>query len=572
MITIQVLGDRAIASGELGISFVRMMGELDGKKSWLASKKVEFDASRRNIERLRASEFKIRWDDKSGIIAELEEFATMPTQTELKQVKKFRSDYKPQKELFEHQKEALRLSAKRNSYALLLEMGLGKTAIVIANAGYLHQTGRITGLLILSPKGVHRQWIEDQFPEHIDKRTSWTGWVWKGKEPPPGFYAGALTRNPGQLQVLSMNIDAVRTKKGFHTAEQFLEVHIGHSMMVIDESHLIKSWSAQRTKSCMKLGEMAEYRRILTGTPIAKNIMDAWTQFNFLDPRILDCRYAVNFRSRYCIMGGFEGKQIVGQRNTEEFYGLIAPHSYRKTVDEVLDLPQDIPKIVEYEMGTKTRKHYEELRDMFLTFMDSGEIVDAANGAVAILRLQQVVCGYLPVIGEADDADAELEIISDERLDVMMNIVEQFSGAMVIWARFVPDIQRITARLREHAGDDQVVTYYGGDSDRQRIENKERYISGEARYFVANPAVGGTGTDGLQKVTRGVINYSNSFNALERWQSNFRTRRLGMKQAVFRFDIVAQKSVDKRILANLSAKKSVSDMTFDQIRAAISGD
>lgn len=334
-------------------------------------------------------------------------------------------------------------------------------------------------------------------------------------------------------------------------------------MMVVDESHNIKSWGADRTKAAIKLGHFATYRRIATGTPIAKNIIDSWTQFMFLDRKILGHDYLTSFRARYCIMGGWEGKQIIGQRNVEEFYHLISPHSFRMTKDEALDLPEKIYVRREYEMGDKTRSHYNELRKTFMTQLDSGDIVDVQNAAVALLRLQQIVCGYLPT------EENEFQIISNERIEELMEIIDQVTGPVVIWARFTQDIKRLASAIRKKEGNDSVVTYFGETKGAEREEAKRRFLNGKSRFFISNPAAGGTGLN-LQGDCRTVIYFSNSFDALHRWQSEDRTHRMGTKGSVTYFDIVAQSSVDRAILNNLKSKKSISSLTLDQIRQAIS--
>jgi SNF2 family DNA or RNA helicase len=447
-------------------------------------------------------------------------------------------------------------------------MGLGKSAIAIHNAGMLYEEGKVTGVLVLSPKGVHRQWVAEQIPEHLDPNIKVNAICWSGlksKAALQAFQPENLRCN-GNLTFLSLNIDAIRTADGFLTAVKFLRLHEGRSMMIVDESHLIKNGSTERTKRAMKLGLLATYRRISTGTPIAKNIVDAFSQFAFLDPRILGQKYVTAFRARYCVMGGWEGKQIVGQKNTEEFYSLIAPHAFRLTKAEALDLPPKIYVKREYEPGDTTRAHYENLRKTYMTSFESGEIVDVANAAVAMLRLQQVLCGYLPITDE-DGRHTHNEEISSERIEAMMEIVDQTEGQTVIWSRFIEDGERIVAALSKAFGPGAVAHYTGGD--RTKEDAKERFMNGTSRFFVANPAAGGTGLN-LQGKCQVVIYYSNSFDALHRWQSEDRTHRMGMAGAVTYFDLVATKSVDKHILKNLSIKKSISDLTLDEIRQAVS--
>ena len=327
--------------------------------------------------------------------------------------------------------------------------------------------------------------------------------------------------------------------------------------ILVHNSHNCKSGSADRTKAAIKLGKLATYRRIATGTPIAKNVVDAWSQFMFLDPNILGHNYMTSFRSRYCIMGGFEGKQIIGQRNLEEFYGLIAPHAFRLTKAETLDLPEKIYVQRSYEMSDECKKHYKALKKTMMTALENGEIVDVNNAVTLMLRLQQVVCGYLP---KDDDSFEEFD---DGRLDVLDDVISQVEGPVIVWARFRRDIERIMRRL----GDD-AVSYYGETSNEDRAKNVKAWLAGEKRFFVSNPQAGGTGLN-LQGSCQVNVMYSNGFSAIARWQAEDRTHRMGTTGAVTYIDLVAEKSVDKAILRNLRDKKSISDLTFDQIRQAI---
>lgn len=549
-----ITGKTAILQGPFPIEFIGVIASLSGKKKWMNSTEIEFESIPHNINKLRGTSYKIEFQDDTGLLADMAEFENMPTQ--IAQVDAAQTDYRPKLPLRDYQQKAVNLSAERKSYAYLMEMGLGKSAVCITNIGMLALANKLTGVLILAPKGVHRQWLDEQFPEHFDSRIRYMSLIWNGT-------VLDVKRKDDRLVVLSMNIDAIRTKKGFETAVNFLRANSGSSMMVIDESHNIKSGTAQRTKSAWKLGELATYRRILTGTPISRNVADMWAQFKFLDERILGHRYFISFRNHFCLMGGFEGRQIIGQKNIEELYQLIAPHSYRLTKKEALDLPEKIYIKRRYEMSEICAAHYQSLKNSFITQLDNGEIVDANNAITCLLRLQQVLCGFLP--NEEGEAVTEF---SNDRIQQMLEIIEQTEGQAVIWCRFTHDILRITKLLNENYGKGSAVCYYGGNV-KERDESVEKFLNMGARFFVSNPSAGGTGLNLQKSGCQTVIYYSNNFNYITRAQSEDRTHRIGMKGAVTYFDIVADKSIDGHILRNLRAKKSISELTLDEIRASL---
>lgn len=556
-IRVVVEGDHATAHGPFPFTFMGTLSALSGRKKWLSSKAITFEASQNNLRKLRECEHGIAFEDRSGALAAAQAMEELATQHA--PAPDLPAIYKPRMPPRDYQKQAIGLSMEREAYALLLEMGLGKTYILIANIGLLHVRRKLTGVLIVTKKGVDRQWLEEQIPEHMDESVRWRAVPWKGKAIDASQFR---PDHNAPLVFFAINVDALRTDKGYSACEDFLLEHKGKCMMIIDESQDIKNFTAGRTKAAIRLGKLATFRRIATGTPIGKNVVDAFAQFYFLDRRFLGHNYLSSFRARYCVLGGFEGKQIVGQKNTEEFYRLIAPHAFRGTKDEFLDLPPKIYVKREYEMSAETWRTYKQLKTTYMADLADGSVFDAQNAAVCMLRLQQVLCGYLPL------ADGMTEEISSERIEVLMDIVEQVEGPVVIWARFTRDIERIQEKLEAEYGEGCVVTYYGATKSADRELAKLKFLSGEARFFVSNPAAGGTGLN-LQGACRSVIYYSNSFDALQRWQSEDRTHRIGMQGSVTYFDIVAQKSVDRAVLANLRSKKSISDLTFDQIRMAI---
>lgn len=546
-----MLGPKAKAFGPFSTKFIMHMATLSGRKNW-QKEGVEFEATASNIRLLKESEFVFKWIDKKGTLQQQEEFE----RDQAPDNDHYLREYKPAIRLYDHQQTALSISSEKEAYAYLLEMGLGKTAIAIANMGYLYMRKKVVAVLVLAPKGVHRQWTEQEIPKHIDKRVKYKTFTWGDKFD--------KVSNGGSLLFLSMNIDAIRTERGFNLAHDFLETYKGRNAIIIDEGHLIKNGTADRTKAAFKLGLIAKYRRILTGTPIAKSIIDAWSQFKFLDERILGHKYMTSFRSRYCIMGGWENKQIVGQKNTDEFFRLIQPHSFRRTKEEVLNLPPKVFIQRQYEMSDETRKHYKSLQNTFMTMFDDGEIADVPNAAVCALRLQQILCGYLP------REDGTLQEISHERIEALLEIVRQVEGQIVIWARFNEDIRRIEKALINEAGKGCCKIYVGATKDRDRQIIRSQFNRGEFPYLISNPQAGGTGND-LPGKDRSAIYYSNSHRSLDRWQSEDRIHRIGTTGTVNIYDLVAARSVDKGILTNLRQKKDISSLSLDEIRGLIAG-
>jgi SNF2 family DNA or RNA helicase len=331
-------------------------------------------------------------------------------------------------------------------------------------------------------------------------------------------------------------------------------------LMIIDESHKIKNPEGYRSAVLTQLGTKATYRRILTGTPVARGVEDYYSQFRFLGEGLLGVRSMAGFKRQYCIVGGHLNKVIIGYQNTDRLHRLMAPYSFRVEKNDVLDLP---PKMYErryVELNEEQRRTYRELRIELLTELSDGTIIEAAEAVRRILRLQQVVQGFLP-----RDDDTFEDFGSEERLAVLDDLVEGASGKVVIWCRFREDINRIMARYGETA-----VRYDGevGPVERKEAINAFMDDKSSVRLFVGNAQAGGAGLN-LAGTANTVIYYSNSFSSLDRWQSEDRTHRIGTRGTVTYYDIVARGTVDNSILANLRRKRDIADMSLVELKSLI---
>ena len=220
-------------------------------------------------------------------------------------------NYKFKTPPYKHQLTALEKSWNRETYAYFMEMGTGKTKVLIDNMAMLYDKGKIDGALIVAPKGVIGTWynqeIPTHLPDHIEKMSVlWQSNITKGQSKK----LGNLFQIGEELQILIMNVEALSTVKGVNFASKFLLSH--NALMVVDESTTIKNPKAKRTKNILKLSKGAKYRRVLTGSPVTKNPLDLYSQCEFLDPYLLDFHSYYAFRNRYAEMrtAHFSGRSV----------------------------------------------------------------------------------------------------------------------------------------------------------------------------------------------------------------------------------------------------------------------
>ena len=231
-------------------------------------------------------------------------------------------DYKFKTEPYEHQLHALGASHNKENYALFMEMGTGKSKVLVDNIAMLYDKGKINAALIIAPKGVYRNWERQEIPIHMPEHVLYNVVTWSPSQTKKQDTENRkLFKHEEELVIFLMNIEAFSTKKGLKIAEKFLLSH--SALMAIDESTTIKSPTASRTKNVLKLRDYAKYRRILTGSPVTKSPLDLYTQCYFLDPYYLDFSSYYTFKNRYAMMidrnGGIEetgliSKYAVGNR------------------------------------------------------------------------------------------------------------------------------------------------------------------------------------------------------------------------------------------------------------------
>ena len=252
--------------------------------------------------------------------------------------------YKFKTKPYAHQLKALEMSWNKEVFAYFMEMGTGKSKVLLDNVAMLFDKGKINSVLIVAPKGVYKNWYDSEIPEHLVKHIDRNVVLWKAlitkeqKLKLDSLFEQDFTK----LQILLMNVEALSTKKGFDFARQFLNVR--KALFAVDESTTIKNPGAKRTKNIINLSTMGKYRRILTGSPVTKSPLDLYKQCEFLDPWLLGHQSYYTFRTRYAIMrsANFNGRSVqivVGYKNLEELSEKLKPFSYRVLKDDCLDLP-----------------------------------------------------------------------------------------------------------------------------------------------------------------------------------------------------------------------------------------
>jgi SNF2 family DNA or RNA helicase len=470
-------------------------------------------------------------------------------------------DYRFKTKPYAHQITALEKSWDKEEYAYFMEMGTGKSKVLIDNIAILYDKGKINGVLIIAPKGVYKNWYSSEIPTHLAshiqyKSVLWTASISKTKQEE----LNSLFKSDFNLHVLVMNVEAFSTKKGLQFALKFLNSH--KTLMAVDESTTIKTPSAKRTKSILALSKSAKYRRILTGSPITKSPLDLYTQCGFLDEDLLGFSSYYAFRSRYAHMiernfGGRRVQIVKSYQRLDELSKLIEPFSYRVLKEDCLDLPEKIFIKREIELTDEQEKLYSTMKQMALATLN-GKLLTAPNVLTQLMRLHQITCGHF----KSDDG--KIQELKNNRLEELMSILEETEGKAIIWANYIYDIERIVESIKKVYGDDSVVQYYGAIHTDERQKNIERFQDPQSpfRFFVGNPQTGGYGITLTEANT--VIYYSNGYDLEKRLQSEDRAHRIGQKKSVTYIDLIAEKTIDEKIVKALRKKIDIASQIMGE--------
>ncbi len=459
---------------------------------------------------------------------------------------------------YAHQLATWEASRDAEHWAYLLEMGTGKSKILLDVAAWLYDHGKIDALLVFAPKGAYMSWVDEHvpthLPDHVPRYVAW--WDAGGGAAHERTYE-TLWRFKG-LRVFVVNIEALAYDRGCKIATRFAQAH--RCLGVIDESTTIGNPRALRTKAALRLAPLLRYRRILTGSPIANGPLKLYTQAQFLKPWLLGHGSWYSYRNEFCVLKDMtlnqgarlvQFKTVVGYKNIDRLRAKLGGWSTIITKAECLDLPAKVYETAMVELPEEQRRVYEDLRERCVAELSDGSVVTASIVLTKILRLQQVLCGYVP------NEDGALVRVAERRVERLLEVVEETAGKVIVWSRFVPAIRDVCEALRKEHGRDSVVEYHGAVSTDDRRKAIERFQQGDARFFVGNQQTGGYGITLTAAST--VIYYANSFDLEQRLQSEDRCHRVGLAHSVTYVDLLTSKTVDEKIAKALRDKRKLSD-------------
>ena len=427
----------------------------------------------------------------------------------------------------------------------------------IAVLGALYERGLVRRCLVVAPTTVVSVWPKEmaQMASYPFQAAVMLGTKAKRLKAFREMTLAADGRRDDPLRMVCINYneifrDGIReTLSGFDA-----------DCIILDEGHYIKSHTSRTAKEAYALGDNARFRMLLTGTPMTNRQDDLYGEFRFVDKRVFGTNF-YSFRNRYCIMGGFQNKVVVGERNKDEMVRKLHGVSLRVTKEDALDLPEETFVTRYVELSKNEMDIYEQLRKNGLAELQGGEIT-APLVITKMLRMQQV-CGGFAQLDESEKPQQVGTSKLDALKEIVTDVVVEGEQKLVVFARFLPEVHAICKLLGDMKVGYGVI--YGAIPQEERGQIVDRFQNEpEMQVFVAQIATAGLGIT-LHAASTAVF-FSKDFSFSNVEQARARIHRIGQRHPCTYIDLVAEDTVDEKIQKALSDKKDLSAGICDHWR------
>ncbi len=454
---------------------------------------------------------------------------------------------------YEHQKVAVNFAMEKlesnGCAALLMDMGLGKSLTSIAIIGLLLQEEKVNKVLVVCPSSIINVW-EKEFQKFADYNFN-----------VESIIGSTMSKRKEKLKLLCHKIGlkvALLNYEATWRMEKELNIY-RPDMIICDESQKIKNPSAAQSKTLHRLGTKAKYKIILTGTPVQNSPMDVFSQWKFLDPNIFGLSF-YTFRNRYAVMGGYYNHQIIKYKNMDELTSKAHSIAYRITKEEALDLPEQIFLNRYCELESSAQKIYDKVVKESYAELESGEIT-ATNVLTKLIRLSQISGGHVK------DDDGKMQVISKSKLnelkDIMEDVIIDNKKKLVVFARFIPEIESIQNLANEMDINYSYIT--GNIKMEERGEMVDKFqTNNDIKLFIAQIQTAGLGITLTAADT--AVFYSLDFNYSNYSQAISRTHRIGQKNTCTYINLISSGTVDEKIIKALENKEDIAKSIVDNWR------
>ena len=429
--------------------------------------------------------------------------------------------------------------------AIFLDCGLGKSVITLTAVFDLCLDSFLARkVLVIAPLRVAR----DTWPDELRKWDHLKGLLWSVAVGTEAERRAALTRDAFVYIINRENVQWLIEQSG---------LPFDYDMVVVDELSSFKSYQAKRFRALMKARPGVKRIVGLTGTPSSNGLMDLWAEFRLLDMGKRLGRYITHYRARYFTpdkrngMVVFSYKPLPGAEDA--IYDAISDITISMKAADHLMMPGLVVNEVTVKLSRKEREIYDGLKKELVVSLGDTEI-DAGNAAALAGKLSQMANGA--VYSE----DGKIVPLHGRKLDALEDLIEAANGKPVLvayWYRH--DLERIEERLNGLH-----IPFARAD----RPDSIERWNRGELPVMLLHPASAGHGLN-LQSGGSTLVWFGLTWSLELYQQTNARLWRQGQKDTVVIHHIIAENTIDERIMAALRAKDKTQSALMDAVRAVL---
>lgn len=413
-----------------------------------------------------------------------------------------------------HQAEALRFCCSMKVSALFADTGTGKTKIATDLCVSRYEAGQIKKALIFCPVSNKKN-----FRNEIDKWVKNVLLEWK------------------IIGIESMS----SSDKAVYEACEFVD---NETQIIVDESHMVKTPVAKRSKRIKKCCDKASYKLVMTGTPVTENVHNLYMQYAMLSDLIIGVDNWLKFEEKYLILGGINGDEIIGYKNIDHLMGLLEPYTFQVQKEECLELPAktESSRVCLFNQHQSEAYLYE--KECLLDLIKS-EDFDATDIFQVFIRMQQIASGYYKTKDNS-------MFLGTNKLSLFKHV--DINKPTLIFCKYIFEVDMVVNHLGR-----KKCSVFTGHNRKDRDGELEKFVSGKTMYFVATMQTGGTGLNGLQTASSDIIFFSNSFSYFQRKQSVGRIDRQGQIKEMKIIDFMTDSGIDNRIMSNIARKENLAD-------------
>lgn len=417
------------------------------------------------------------------------------------------------------------------SRAILWQPRTGKSRLIIDEACALHQAMEISGVLVIAPNGVHVNWQEVEIPKHASSpstRSNLFTWRFSSNKNELDFelFLQRIKEAPTHLHWLMINMEALSRDEVKKAVKRFKKL-VGRFMVVFDESHHFASPGAKRTRAARGIARLASYRRILSGTTVENAPLQAFSQFELLEPGALGHKTYGSFCREHATYelktnGSRQYKAVSGYQNLEILKERMAKHSSVVLRQDCGDLPaiQEVIRYVELTDGQSVAWRAVKKKEIFA--LEAMGLDKPLNAGAALIKLQQIEGGFLKTEQGLQEWNTSRE---DPALNACMEEVTSIDGSTIIWCQFIHEIKAICLRLASEGIRHRA--YHGTVPPKERDQIRLDFREHKFKVLVGTASSAGEGQD--FSAADVIIWYSQTPDAIVRNQASERATKVGKK-------------------------------------------